>query len=479
MRSAATALLVIALGGCTTLKVDEPTTDWRSRQGIAYHLPFTQFDTRVVWAASCDNGALSIAADFEATPVTAPDPEGLYVIDYASLDAFTKTSGVNVEFYQSGAIKSINAHADDRTAEILSATIAAAGKLALTAVGRADARSLSPVCSEALIKALNSVGDGEKTVAVLAGRLDQRVRELEGVSARVVREGAALSDATREAHTKAINEVIAAQIELDSAEAALAESMKKVTHVARLAFPDVSSREFAEDGLQIPAGTLSRWLNDASQGQVDQLAERTAIWLEIAPKAQFGTLSAAQEAASDATAGIRYRVGVPGELRACRAALCGRQGELVQAMPVTLLNRGTTFYLPFHSAAFTNASLTATFSEGGVLTSAGYDQKRAPGEALAGVLGTAAGEIAGIVEAGRANDKTELELAEEQLKLVKAQDDLATALAAREETTPDPGVQQAAAFAADTTLKAAEVANINAEIALIEARGRLAEAGRN
>lgn len=113
---------LLALSACTThLDVDHALpSDPASRRGIAYFLPFTQFDTKTTWTlAACDaQGIPEIAVSFAATPVSAPDPDHLYTIDYSSLDAISKTSSVKVDFHDSGAIKSINASAEDRTAEI-------------------------------------------------------------------------------------------------------------------------------------------------------------------------------------------------------------------------------------------------------------------------------------------------------------------------------------------------------------------------
>ena len=75
----ALAVASLPLAGCTTLKVHPATGDAASRQGIAYFLPFSQFETKVTWAASCDakSRELSLTPKIEATAKNGPDPAAL------------------------------------------------------------------------------------------------------------------------------------------------------------------------------------------------------------------------------------------------------------------------------------------------------------------------------------------------------------------------------------------------------------------
>jgi len=505
---AALAMLSLPLAGCTTLKVHPATSNAASRQGIAYFLPFSQFETRVTWAASCDEATkeLSLTPKIEATAKNGPDPAALFVIDYASLSAFTKTSSVKVDFYDSGAIKSINAEADDRTAEILTKTVSAVGKVAKLLVTAGSDKAL---CSAELVKRLGEASTAKADVERLTGALAKHTRDLEASSARVTRAGAAISRSLRDTHDTAINTVVAAQIDLDTAKGVLEEKTGQVSHSATLLFPDSSSVVASTKGLQIPAATLSEWIArkvDANQKPAEDdaqfatrvagFARQSAIWLELASatglvdpvkaKAVAASGRPGDTALKDAAepgpeAGIRYRVGVPAMLRACKGGPCTPTdlavGELVKALPVTLLNRDTTFFLPFHSKAFTNGALSASFAENGVLTSAGYEQKKAAGEAVAGVLDSLATEISAVVEADRANSKSKLQKLEEEIKLAKAEKDLADARAALDGSDDDVNKDAIAALASDTALKQAQVANINADIAVREAQARLAGSG--
>lgn len=505
---AALAIASLPLAGCTTLRVNPATSDPLSRQGIAYFLPFSQFETKVTWAASCDKVSreLALTPKIEATAKNGPDPAALYVIDYASLSAFTKTSSVKATFYDSGAIKSINAEADDRTAEILTKTFSAVGKVAKLV---ATAGSDKALCSADLVQKLGDAKKAKDKVEELTALLAKHTRDLDLSSARVTRAGAAISRSLRQSHDTAIANVVATQLELDSAKALLEERTKAVSHASTVKFPETSTVIASTKGIVIPPATLAKWLARKVDGEgkpaetdpqfkqrVEDLAAQAAIWLEL--KSMTALVDPVKARAAAATgkpgdtalrdtsdpgpeAGIRYRVGVPATLAACKGGPCTKvgveEGELVKSLPVTLLNRDTTFFLPFHSTAFTNGALSATFAESGVLTSAGYEQKKAAGEAVAGVLDALATEISAVVEADRAKSKSKLEELEEEIKLAKAEKELADAKAALDESGNDVNADAIEALASDTALKQAQVANISADIAVREAQDKLAEAG--
>lgn len=527
------AAMSLALSGCTTLRVHNfAAEDTASRQGIAYFLPFSQFETKLSWTASCDakkNYEISLTPKVEMTPKTGPDPDGLYVIDYESLNAFTKTSSVKVDFYENGAIKSINAAADDKTGDLLKTTLTAVGKFArVAAIGSAGTTFTPPIiCTTALqdaIKAVEKAKSGEKDSAgtVIVEGVDQKTdnlkaatNRLEAYSAIIVKAGASITDAQKTEHFARISAVSAAQIELDNATKALAEAQKKITYTKTISFPERSSLSESDPGEMIDTAVLLKWIEkdpkqlcpDNSEeciagvkafdfkAQANEMALKNSLWLKLAANSDYANRFTGGDTGS-AEAGVRYRISVPATLSVCSEMKCSEleallkevqeaagggepvlpEATVVKSFPVQMMNGGTTFFLPFESAMFTNATLSATFAQNGVLTSAGYEQKRAPSEAVAGIAETLLGEIGSTIEKSREDDKTELEQIKEQVELAKAQKALDDAEAALVEKEIDPNDAAIAALATDTALRAAEVANINAAIAKLEANKRLAEA---
>lgn len=491
-RRQAGSILVASFGalsllGCTSLKVHDFDGSVEKRRGIAYFLPLTQFDTTVTWAASCDKstGALSITPKVEATPKNGPDPDGLQVIDYRSLSAFTKTSSVKVDFHESGAIKSINASADDRTGEILTATLVAAGKVA-KAIAFAGGDKIE--CTDNLKTALGTAAGVKGRVEKKTSDLEKATAALTALNARVAREGGSLTNSMRQQHSKQIGEVTALQIELDALKAELTEALKPVTHVEKTVFPATGSELASANGLKIPTSVLKKWTVQKS-GESDAqfttrlagIASTNSVWAELAVNDAFRAFTSVGEATPED--GIRYRVAVPGTLRFCPGNACTPPAddtlavapEPIKVFPVKVLHKGATFFLPFRSEAFTNGSLTATFNEAGVMMSAGYEQKKAQGEALAAVGGTLADQVTALVTAAREDKKTELELIQEATALDKARKERDVAAKALLEADPDPNTALIAALASNTALKQAELADTNADITLAEARRKLAE----
>jgi len=529
-----TVALSIALGGCTSLNVHKFGSEESSRQGIAYFLPFTQFETKLTWTASCDanNGnEFKLTPKAEMTPKTGPDPDGLYVIDYQSLDAFTKTSDVKVEFYENGAIKSINASADDNTGEILSTTLTAVGKFTRAiAFGDADGRDepVQLVCKDELVQAIQNAREAksgkmdangtivEEGVDQKTARLKTATEELAAYSALITRAGVSVTDAQKAEHFRRVAAVTAAQIELDIATKNLANAMKAITFTEAINFPSSSSITESDKGEMIDIGVLSKWIvNDPAKfcanddqdcigagllpsfnSVLEDLAQKNSLWLQLQANTDFAERFQGGDS-GDSANGVRYRIAVPATLTICKEKSCSDwsppeedtggdnipgdelsddEDGIVKKFPVQMMNQGTTFFLPFRSQAFTNASLSATFAENGVLTSAGYEQKRAPGEAFAGMLGTLLDETGQTISAAREDNKTELELLQEQTQLAEAEKKLADAQAALVEKEVDPNDEAIEALQAETALLEAEVANINAAITKVEANQRLAEA---
>jgi hypothetical protein len=479
-----TAVMAGALTGCAThlevghASADDPT----SRQGIAYFLPFTQFDTKVTWVVTgCGAEGPDLAVKTEATPKTARDPDHLYTIDYSSLDAWTKTSSVKVDFYDSGAIKSINAAADDRTAEIATKTISAISKIARFAALGEGGGGEPPTCSSLVTNALTTdLGPQKTEVDRLTGLLEQENYVLQAQTARVTRGGDATSPAALQLYDQMIANVVARQLELDIAKRKLAGTMKKLTHTEELTFPNASGVFETVEPMQIPLSVFKKWIGNydklgSNVPQRDKVLNSrihaNAIWLKLESQGSWQAGKDFETVGSKSRrAGIRYRIGVPGSLNSCTGASCSETRfppSNIDRLPVVVLQRGTTFYLPFSSEPFSNGALSATFSEAGILTSAGYEQKRSQGEALAGVADSLADQV---VAVGASFRDAKLTKIKQQTDLAKAEKELDTAEKALLASPDSSTALATASLNADTAMKQAEVANIQADIALTNAR---------
>lgn len=478
---------LLALSACTThLDVDHALpSDPASRRGIAYFLPFTQFDTKTTWTlAACDaQDVPEIAVTFAADPVSAPDPDHLYTIDYSSLDAISKTSSVKVDFYDSGAIKSINAAAEDRTAEIAGKTISAAAKIAKFAFpGAALNGPKNFACSKAAKDNLAELRKAKGKVTNLTATLEKATDALDALTVRVVRSDDTTPPRVFAELDRQIARVVAIQLEIGQAKKVAAALLKTLSYTSETKFP-ATSGEFRSQQQKLPLTTLRGWIANldavaAQNGATGLVAyeREQSVFLELTANGgwQDGKDYPAGRGQESRRAGLRYRVAVPGRLSVCQNTWCSdfdnEPVEVEPGLPVRILQRGTTFYLPFASAPFSNGALSATFSESGVMTSAGYEQKKAAGEAIAGLADLLADEVVTVGGAIREAKKTKLETLNERTAIAKAIKEAQDAEKALIEGPDSELATQSASLAADTALKNAELANILADVAVRKAR---------
>jgi hypothetical protein len=158
------SLLLIAMGvsACTT-QLDTRVDGYRTAKadefvkGLPYSLPMLQFDLQFTWTLSSCEKTGTIVDIGQSTPITIPGvgltlaitekkgyvPGERYTVDYEALTARTKTTSFAFETYPNGILKSINAAADDKTDEVLSAAV----KLALVVYGASQGAVAVPVAT--------------------------------------------------------------------------------------------------------------------------------------------------------------------------------------------------------------------------------------------------------------------------------------------------------------------------------------------
>ena len=489
-----TATMQATLAGCTTHLESglASASNPESRKGIAYFLPITRFDVDVTWTVTdCASSGPVLAASFKAKSRTEPDPDALHVIDYTSLDAFTKTSAVKVEFYDSGAIKSINASAEDRTGAIIGHAISAVGKIGTAALGVAGVVSDETKCSSEVNEALKKLVSQGTAVDASTSELEIALDILEELTDSLAQTEAGNNDTAVAALKNQVAVVEEKKRTQQKKQAELAATINALTYTDSISFAATSAHA-ASGPAVIPLPVWKKWLSVA-QVEATPLTKQTenAIFLEINSAQGWHNgrdiENTTTSKAAQRQAGIRYRIAVPEFLIACVEHPCtppdnvdgspGTPGKSVGApMPVRVLNRATTFYLPFASRGFSDGSLEARFTEDGIMTFAGYDQKVAPGEVIAATADAAAGDISGVFKGLRGSRTSELQQTKNQTELINAQQELALARAAQIPSPNTANEEQTAVTEAETKLLEAQVAKANAGIALRKAQLELAAA---
>jgi hypothetical protein len=156
----------IALAGCaTSLSTGPDTLRTASNQalpGISYALPMLQYEVKVSYKLQrCPgdyDGNQNLSVKVETSATSAYVPGERYLIDYRALSSSLKTTDFTIETYaDTGALKGINASAEDKTGDVIKSVTetAISGASILAGSPFAATQSKDPVQDkiDALVKA--------------------------------------------------------------------------------------------------------------------------------------------------------------------------------------------------------------------------------------------------------------------------------------------------------------------------------------
>lgn len=465
------------LGGCVQLKaVRVGSAPEVPTEGVPYNLTFTQYvvsATHRVRACQKDGKPeLDLVTAVSATRKEVRDPKRDYIIDFAALRNVFKTTDIAVEYHENGALKSVNASVEDKTAQVLTGVFQAVGKLAVAGA----ALAVKPTCKPATVQAVQAVTVGE-------AKLQQAQRALTGATQRVEHltlVGATLGRgwdaAGRQELVTAINALYSAKGAVETAEAELTAALEKVTIKGNAVWPP-HGELFDSDQPIIPPLTLVQvqaWGAGAS-GSLQKLADTTAVYPRLRAATSIGRAQPCddEKCSDDRVTGLKYRMPAPGRLMLCSTAACDPKADVVHGYEEGLVSQlGPVLALPLRNYPFMQQSVEAVFNNAGQPLKLGY-KSEGGSEKLTDVLGTVVDEAIKVRAARK--PKTELDLVKEETELLVAKTELAVA---KKKLAPAANEQQAAAtdtLKADTALLEAELAKLRAEVALNTARAELAK----
>ncbi|MBP8101308.1 MAG: hypothetical protein KAY54_05410 [Burkholderiaceae bacterium] len=511
--SAVAAGLVAILAGCTThLEVRRDGSGPYAergedlRAGVDYGLPMLQYKLSVKRTlAACTDKAGAVDIRF-LTKVTA-EPHYVvgerYVINYPALSGWSKTSAFELQTYDTGAIKSLNAEAQDQTAGII-------GDVVKTGIGLVSLSTGVPIplqaaqlppgtrtykCSEATTKLLADIKSATADLKAKTKRLTEGNDEI-GRLERLAGQNAMTNDAKKRLeewngkvrdYSKAVT---AAQESLDAL-------MDRVSASEELTWP----RNVADTALNAgpnPASKkkLSALLDFTDQGPAGfsaiQLDEATALIGVLSPagpaptqsKCSPESINCEPQALKDKKAeGLVYRSPVPSYLLICQVPdgkACTPDGasSVIVSAGVLAPQLGSLRLLPMTNGAFQNNVLKVTFRENGGVATLNYDEKAARGKALSGTASSAVSQLLAFRDARQAfEDKKDAQAkADEAAKKKAVLDDLDNQIALLEKNKKLTELNTQAVKTSNTADVEAETAKLNAQIALLEAKRKLAEA---
>lgn len=431
-------LLALACAGCTSsigvvrVDADQPAT----RTGVAYHLPYSRFEvavTRTVTACSKSNITLATSVEAVAAPAEG-DPDHAYTLDPNSLMGVFRVGALKAEYGKGGLVKSLNATSEDRTAQVLSAVAAGVIKLAtlpvpVPVVAEAAGGSKVSACNSDTLSALSALPAAAAEVRQASNDLAAKAAAYKTLQDRVTALGGIVDESTRRALVEARARSEDAAIALTGKKVRLDKLKEALSHTDKFLWPQRGSEFRAQR--PAPGNVLALWKNPEFTGS---LSSPSPVDLRlVVDTAQPEALPKAAPT-SDPVPGLPYRMPRTGYLLACDGD-CSPANQLA-LLPATVLQLGTTYYLPCKSQTFGSTACTFTADEGGVPTSAGSEVKAAAAENAAVAFKDLATQYAGLKLARRDAERQAYEAETARLK-AKAEYEKAIA------TPPPPAVPQA------------------------------------
>lgn len=476
MKTAPSLLAVLAaaaLSACTTEldarriigKVESPVA------GAPYNLPYTRFKLNVIRRVVSCASPIEIKVQVTAVPEPRRDPMRSYVIDLQSLQSFFKSTDVQVAYYDTGAIKSINAGADDQTGEFIASTAATVAKL----VGAGNLRTALPTaCTKQTAAALKNLVGKEVMLKAGTANADILTRELKAQVALVAWMGRSTPLADRREVTRLMRDLI----DVQKKNQALALEIE--THLADVSvkddtfWPDDGETFISLTPVVKPVDniTIEKWIGDVPAKASVQAG--TALYLELKATEQIGRAApCGARCKEDTYAGLKYRLPAEGTLSMCASvvppegnnpAVCKSPATVTEAVMVNQLGRMLT--LPLQSRVFSKKTVAATFNEAGVPTLLGVTSTAAAGKAAAAIGGLADSAVS-IMTSRAGREAADLE---NRIKVLKLNKELEVATQALVPQTKDAKAEATQAFTVDTALKQAELSNLEVSNALEEAK---------
>lgn len=502
-------LVIFALAGCSTeLKVQRyfdatklPTA------GAPYSLSFTQYELSITRRlASCSSKGdpsdpdpdkqkpkpvdLKVGLKVDIKNSETRDPMRNYVVDLESLDSFFKTTSATVAYYDSGAIKSLNASAEDKTGEFIASVAGTFSKLITADVlgpGLWAFGQETKGCSARTKKQLAALEALETEIEARSAKVDALTEELTKLNAVLLAAKELSSKATRDKLGQLQVQLMDEMGKLASAMKRTEPLMKALSESQKIKWPDDGETFATVEGKpaipDLDRKLFDSWLNnDLAKPYIEtqsdtalykKLAAKSAIHLKLQAADKLGRSAACgQTCPDDGLSGFKYRIPAQGQLLVCADTTCG-EDTLHKASDVASISQlGHIYVLPLKSTLFSTKTVSATFAENGTPTSVGVTSAAASDKA--GTALAAIGDLAATVHKTRA--EKELNDLKAKTDLLKAQKDYADAVTALQPSADQTKLDATNAFKIDTDLLNANVAYLNAQKALDDAKKAQASA---
>lgn len=470
------------LPGCSTqLNAVRVESGVMKTEGAPYNLTFTQYELTVKRRlTSCFDNAddplkkkpnMTVTTTVEATRKEARDLGQEYVIDFAALRSFFKTSDVAIEYYDNGALKSVNATVTDKTGEFLKSAFTAVAKVAILGTGVGAPGVPPDACKPEIQAKVAQAAQSEKDIAAKTNALTRQTAQLEKLQAVAVALGSTRNAAERREFADQIKSVYTAKEEVEKEQKLLADLLKNLTFTSKILWPKDGSTFSEQIVPPLTRDDIKNW-GSLSETGLTRLKTETGVWVlisTVSPSAKHVVCEDVQcsktTSAAEAT-GLKYRLAMPGTLQACSNKSC--TGDDVELFSDTGLfsQLGPVMTLPLRNYPFMSQTVVLAMNEAGQPTKIGY-KSEAGAEKAIDAANTFVDDYGKVRQARK--PKSELDLVQDQTALLEAKAKLAAAKTALEQSPNATQTTATEALKADTALLDAELAKLKAQAALDEA----------
>ncbi|PMX27611.1 MULTISPECIES: ABC transporter C-terminal domain-containing protein [unclassified Pseudomonas] len=520
--------IVFAAGCHTRLDVkpdgegDYVNKGGKARIGVEYGLPMVQFNlavTRTLVKCQDERGQ----TDIRFSTQVAAEPHYVvgerFVVDYESLSSWSKIAGLDLQTYDNGTLKSINASAEDQSAAIIGDVVKVGiGVASLVSKVPFGVQQLAPEqpgewrCSEQTKRKLDAVTIAKDALEETTKKLVQTTDTVTRLESLAILNALSEGDKTVLAQTKAQQSELTKQVA--AVDKALARLLTYVSVKEERVWPEkVGSTQLNADPLPANAKFLKDLFektpsNTETQGaeggtattqaskenKSDQPGTAVAgskkdVFLEklmasfqlrgelvplLEPSTQSpGSTSYPGPNKEDKRTGLYYRTPIPAQLLICRVVSsqgCIVDDDLPKAFRVNVMapQLAPLRVLPMTNGMFQNNALSATFRENGSLATFKYEDKAARGKVLSETVAASMDSVLAYRDARQAHKASE-KAAKQQAGL----DELDADIARLEKQKKIAALNAELEGSAQDT--AVETARLNARIALLEAQRKLHE----
>lgn len=474
------------LQGCTHLNAVRVESGVMKTEGVPYNLTFTQYEFVVKRRlTSCFDNAddpakktpnMKITTTVEATRKEARDPSQEYVIDFAALRSFFKTTDVAVEYYDNGALKSVNSTVTDKTGEFLKSAFTATAKVAMLGTSVGAPGVAPPACTDDALKDTANAVQSEKDIATKTAALKRQTEQLEKLQSVAVALGPTRNTEERREFADQVKALYKAKEEVEKEQKVLANLLDKLTFTSKVTWPKDGAT--FSDKLVLPLTQkdieeIKKWGSLSDEG-VAKLKTDTGVWVLIStnsPSARHvvcGNVQCSNVTPSADATGLKYRLAMLGTLQACSNESCTGDAELFNDTGM-FSQLGPIMTLPLRNYPFVNQTIVLTMNEAGQPTKIGYKSEGGAEKAV-DTANTFVDEYGKVRQAKK--PKSELDLVNEETALLEAKAKLAAAKTALEQKPNEAQTKAAEALKADTALLEAELAKRKAQALLEETNKR-------